>query len=117
MIFTVYIFSFIVPISYAILGYLFWKHTPVMKSGKSGWRTPQSTKSEEAWKFANEYGGKGLFILGITEIIITAIIHFLIKDMDNLMYFVGISVVIIILQSSSFTYLNQWVDQRLKQLE
>lgn len=116
MIWTVYIFSFIIPISYAILGFQFWKHTPDMKKGKSGWRTTQATKSEEAWKYANEFGGRSLFIIGVTEIIITAVVHMLIKDMEVLFNFVAISTGIIILQTLSFTYLNKIVESRLKKI-
>ncbi len=115
MIGTVKIFSFIIPITYAILGYLFWKQTPELKSGKSGWRNSHSTKSEEAWEYANKVGGRYLFILGITELIITAVFHLLIRNLE-LFYFVASITGLLILQTSSFSYLNKYVEKHLKNL-
>lgn len=115
MIYVVYLFSFILPITYAIMGYVFWKNTPKLNGNKSGWRTSTSTKSEETWKVANEVGGRGLLILGISEFIITLIIHIFIANM-NLFYFVFISAVVIVLQSISFTNLHKYVDKKLSSL-
>ncbi len=115
MIWTVKIFSFIIPITYAILGYLFWKRTPELKSGKSGWRTSHSTKNEEAWRYANEVGGRYLFLLGIVELIITVVIHLLIKELD-LFYFVAGITGLLVLQTGSFTYLNKYIEKKLKSM-
>lgn len=115
MILALYLFSFILPISYAVMGYVFWKYTPKLSSGKSGWRTGNSTKNEESWRFANEVGGRGLFTLGISEFLITLIIHILIGSMD-IFYIVAISTVVIVLQSISFTKLHKSVEKKLKSL-
>lgn len=115
MIWTVKIFSFIIPITYAILGFLFWKQTPELKNGKSGWRTNHSTKSEEAWRYANKVGGRYLFILGISELIITAVLHLLIRNLD-LFYFVASITGLLVLQTSSFSYLNKYVEKNLKNM-
>lgn len=115
MILAVYLFSFILPISYAVMGYLFWKKTPKLFGGKSGWRTGNATKNEESWRFANEVGGRGLFILGISELIITILIHLVISNLE-MFNFVAISTLVIILQSSSFTYLHKSVEKKLKSL-
>ena len=115
MVRAVELFSIILPISYAVLGYLFWKKTPKLIGGKSGWRTGNATKNEESWRFANEVGGKGLFILGISEFIITLIIHLLIGRLE-IYYFVAILSDVIVLQSTSFTLLHKYIEKKLKSL-
>lgn len=115
MIWTVKIFSFIIPITYSILGFLFWKQTPELKSGKSGWRTSYSARNEETWKYANKVGGRYLFTLGITELIITVVIHLLIRNLD-LFYFVACITGLLALQTASFSYLNKYVEKNLKNM-
>ncbi len=117
MLSIVYLFSYIIPITYAVMGYLFWKQTPDLNGKKSGWRSSYSTKNEETWQFANQIGGRYLFLMGIIEFILVAVVYFLARDMNReQFYFVVIVLCLLALETGSFSYLNKYIDNKLKKM-
>lgn len=107
------IFSVILPITFIIMGRIFWKHPPKKINNTSGWRTKEAMKNEETWNFANIYGGKCFFYMGLGELIITVVIDVLfwrtnqnIKDIMTL--------VLVILQSVPLFLCIKMVELKLK---
>ena len=62
----------LLPAVMLIGGYLMYKHTPRRGSVPFGYRSSASMRSQETWKFANEYCGKLWLILGAA--LLTAVI-------------------------------------------
>ena len=59
------ILSLLLPIAYIAVGLAFWKHTPEDMNGTVGWKTKRARQNRETWEYANSYGGKNIFVLGV----------------------------------------------------
>ena len=55
----------LIPIAYIGVGFAFWKHTPKDMNGTAGWKTKRAKQNQETWEYANAYGGKNIFGLGV----------------------------------------------------
>lgn len=67
------ILSMILPVTFIVIGRIFWKHPPGEINMLAGWRTKEAMRSEKSWDFANRTGGKMFFWLGMTEFVATLI--------------------------------------------
>lgn len=106
-----YIFSFIIPITFILIGFIFWKHPPKEMNGVSGWRTEQSMKNQETWNFANLLGAKCTLILGTIEFLCTLIFLFIVLNLD----ISEVSVVaLVIIQSASIAIVYVHVEKELR---
>ena len=76
------IFSFIMPIVYIVLGLIFWNHAPKKINTIAGWRTKQAMCNQETWNFANAYGGRSVFILGMILAIISIVLCLVFNGFD-----------------------------------
>ena len=59
------ILTLIIPVAYIAVGWVFWKGAPKKINTTAGWRTKRAMLNQETWSFANSYGGKSVFVLGI----------------------------------------------------
>jgi len=59
------ILTLIIPVAYIVVGLIFWKGAHKKINGTAGWRTKRAMINQETWTFANSYGGKSVFVLGI----------------------------------------------------
>lgn len=84
--------TFAIPFVLIMGGGLMWKKTP-KKNYLFGWRTSIAMKSEDNFKFANKYGGRAMFVLGIGEL--TATFVFILIDIYS--KFNGIEVLYVIM--------------------
>ena len=71
------IFNLLVPILMLIIGYLMKKHPPKDINGIVGYRTAKSTKSQEAWDFAQNYCGILWLKVSLPMIVIAIIVDVL----------------------------------------
>ena len=53
-----FVCNLLIPITMIITGYWMWKHCPRNINSVSGYRTKQSMKNIDTWKFAHDYAGK-----------------------------------------------------------
>ncbi|MEE1304994.1 MAG: SdpI family protein [Agathobacter sp.] len=68
------IFNLFVPILMLLIGYMMKKHPPKDINGIIGYRTARSTKSKEAWDFAQNYCGSLWLKVSIPMIVIAIIV-------------------------------------------
>ena len=64
--------ALITPVIMVITGIIFTKHPPKEINYLYGYRTKRSTKSPEAWKFANEYLGRLWLVAGLIMLPLSA---------------------------------------------
>jgi len=107
------IVSEIIPLIYVILGYIFWHHPPKNINGSAGWRTKQSMKSQETWDYANTYGGKGLYVMGLIQLGVTLVLDFFTLRLkgDILGLFL---IVLVIVQASLMVVIYKQIENELK---
>ena len=60
-----FILSLIIPFTYIAVGLIFWKDSHKKNNSAAGWRTKRAMQNQETWDFANSYGGKSVFTLGL----------------------------------------------------
>lgn len=75
--------ALITPIIMAIIGRAFIKHPPKEINDLYGYHTKRSTKSPEAWKFANEYLGRLWLVAGLIMIPLSAAVMLLFLGSDK----------------------------------
>lgn len=108
-----YIFSFLIPTIFILVGFILWKHPPKEINGVSGWRTEQSEKNQETWNFANLLGAKCTLILGIIEFLCTFISLFIASGFDEneaAMFMI----VLVIIQSACIAIVYVYVERKLR---
>lgn len=66
------IITLLIPVVLIFGGLMMWK-LPAKMNNLIGWRTKASMKSEDNFAYANKYGGRKMFILGIAEFVVTLI--------------------------------------------
>lgn len=109
-----YIFSFVIPATFILVGFILWKHPPKEINGTSGWRTEQSEKNQETWDFANLLGAKCTLIFGIIEFLCTFITLFFTSDFDE--NETGMfMIVLVIIQSACFAIVYVYVERKLRE--
>jgi uncharacterized membrane protein len=87
--------SFVLPVSYLILGWIFYHHPPKKINSIAGYRTTRSMQSQEAWDEAQTYSSKLMLRFSISFNIIVAISVLLAgKSDDKLASVATISVVL-----------------------
>lgn len=69
---------FILPLMAIVIGYVMVKYPPKKINIFVGYRTFNSMKNQETWKFANQYCGKLWIKTGITELVITCLLSVLV---------------------------------------
>lgn len=114
MVWFIYTFSLIIPITLAIVGFVFLKHAPKDINATSGWRTKRAIKNQETWDFANKLAGKCSFILGILEIIMTIVILLIVTIFSNNLPS-GIVVLLTIIQCFCFIFVYRYVENKIEE--
>ncbi len=66
------IITLLIPTVLIFGGLIMWK-TPAKMKSPIGWKTKIAMQSEDNFAYANKYGGRKMFILGIAEFIVTLI--------------------------------------------
>jgi len=79
-----FICSLAIPLTLIIIGLIFYNHAPKKINYIAGWRTKLAMRDQETWDFANRYGGKCFLYLGLSELIISLIIFFLINTSQGI---------------------------------
>ena len=75
--------ALITPVIMVITGIVLIKHPPKEINDLYGYHTKRSTKSSEAWKFANEYLGRLWLIAGLIMLPLSAAVMLLFFDSDE----------------------------------
>lgn len=83
MITGLFIFTFIMSISYLIIGILLIKHPPKDINSIIGYRTRKSSKNQETWDYAQRMAGKIFRIIGIINFIACSLIILLFVNKQN----------------------------------
>lgn len=108
-----YITSLIIPFTFMLIGFIFWRHSPKKINASAGWRTKQAMKNQETWDFANMLGGKCTLILGFIEFLIT-LIFLTFTPILNTDIFSILVLILVIVQAACFAIVHKYVDKRLK---
>lgn len=114
----IYIFSFILPTTFILIGFIFWKHPPRKINSTAGWRTKQAMVNQETWDFANSLAGKCVLLLGGVEFIISliAVFIFLLSTSNLNDNIVALFVlVIVVIQVACYSIVYIYVERKLKQ--
>lgn len=110
-----YIVIYLLPLVYIILGLIFWMKPPKKRNQDVGWRTKRAFESHEAWIFANSYGGKNFFCLGLMEAVLTLLLHiFLTQVSESIRGFLALG--IIMLQTFGIAIIFHNVEKELERL-
>lgn len=105
--------SLILPFTYMILGYIFWKNPPKSINSICGYRTTRAMKNQETWTFANQFAGRTFLRLGVVCTLISLIAIIIIAQLNENIF--GISIVILVLlQTVSIAYVINKTEQELK---
>lgn len=107
--------SLLIPVAYIVVGLIFWKGGPFKRNDMAGWRTKLAMRSQETWNFANTYGGRAFFILGIGTLSVTIILMFLLsgakQSLKDLM-----TVVFVVMQTFLLIPCYRKVEKEIKKL-
>ncbi|MCD7806331.1 MAG: SdpI family protein [Lachnospiraceae bacterium] len=73
----------LIPVLMIIAGRMMWRHCPKQINGVVGYRTKQSMKNMDTWKFAHEFAGKLWWRAGWGFLILAVPVHVVFYGSDE----------------------------------
>ena len=107
--------SLAIPLVYVLLGAIFCRRPSQRINFTAGWRSKAAMKNARTWAFANRYGGKCLFYLGLICGGITLAALLLLRPAPQAVKD-GMTVVFVVLQCLALLPCYRKVERRIRAL-